>query len=50
MHPQGIREMAALRALRIAYAIVSLLDTFVTGTRRDRLKSLRFLRDEVLLN
>jgi len=49
MHPQGIKEMAASRALRIAYAIASLLDTFVTGTRRDRLKALRSLRDEVLL-
>jgi len=49
MHPQGIKEMAASRGLRIAYAIASLLDTFVTGTSRDRLTALRSLRDEVFL-
>ncbi|MCG6929139.1 MAG: hypothetical protein LJE64_01180 [Desulfofustis sp.] len=49
MHPQGIKEMAATRALRIAYAIAGLLDTFVTGTAGVRLKALRSLRDEVLL-
>ncbi|MGA7277740.1 MAG: hypothetical protein WBW79_07380 [Desulfocapsaceae bacterium] len=50
MHPQGIKEMAATRALRIAYAIASLLDTFVTGSSIDRLKALRSLRDEVFLS
>ena len=50
MHPQGIKEMAATRALRIAYAIASLLDTFVTGSVTDRLKALRSLRDEVFLS
>jgi len=49
MHPQGIKEMAASRALRIAYAIASMLDTFVTGISSNRLKALRSLRDEVLL-
>ena len=49
MHPQGIKEMAASRALRIAYAIASFLDTYVSGPTSDRLKALRSLRDEVLL-
>ena len=49
MHPQGIKEMAAARGLRIAYAIASLLGTFEKGSPRDRLRALRSLRDEVLL-
>jgi hypothetical protein len=49
MHPQGIKEMAASRALRIAYAIASFLDTYVSGPTSHRLKALRSLRDEVLL-
>ena len=49
MHPQGIKEMAASRALRIAYAIAGFLDTDVSGPTSDRLKALRSLRDEVLL-
>ena len=49
MHPQGIKEMAASRGLRIAYAIASMLDAFASGTSGDRLKALRSLRDEVLL-
>ncbi len=32
MHPQGIKEMAAPRGLRIAYAIVSLLGSFEKGS------------------
>src|SRR5210317_1576702 len=49
MHPQGIKEMAASRGLRIAYAIASMLDAFASGTSGDRLQALRSLRDEVLL-
>jgi hypothetical protein len=50
MHPQGIKEMAAPRGLRIAYAIAGLLGTFKKGTVADRLKALRSLRDEVFLS
>lgn len=50
MHPQGIKEMAAPRGLRIAYAIVSLLGSLEKGLAGDRIKALRSLRDEVFLS
>ena len=50
MHPNGIKEMAAARGLRIAYAIANLLGSFEEGKAADRLKSLRSLRDEVFLS
>ncbi|PIE72402.1 MAG: hypothetical protein CSA20_08020 [Deltaproteobacteria bacterium] len=49
MHPQGIKEMAASQGLRIAYAVVSLLDSFEKGKARDRLRALRSLKEEVFL-
>lgn len=49
MHPHGIKEMAAPRGLRIAYAIASLLGSFEKGLAEDRIKALRSLRDEVFL-
>lgn len=50
MHPQGIKEIAAPRGLRIAYAIASLLGSFEKGTSIERLKALRSVRDEVFLS
>jgi hypothetical protein len=50
MHPHGIKEMAAPRGLRIAYAIVALLGSFETGQAGDRIKALGSLRDEVFLS
>ncbi len=50
MHPQGIKEMAAPRGLRIAYAIASLLGSFEKGRTSDRIRALRSLRDEVFLS
>jgi hypothetical protein len=50
LHPHGIKEMAAARGLRIAYAIVGLLGSFEKGQAGDRLKALRSLRDEVFLS
>lgn len=50
MHPHGIKEMAAPRGLRIAYAIVGLLGSFETGQAGDRIKALGSLRDEVFLS
>jgi hypothetical protein len=47
MHPEGIKEMAAPRGLRIAYAIAALLGSLEHGRADDRLKALRSLRDEV---
>ncbi len=49
MHPHGIKEMAAPRVLRIAYAIASLLGSLEAGKASDRLRALRALKDEVLL-
>ena len=50
MHPQGIKEMAASRGLRIAYAIAGLLGSFEKGKAADRIMALRSLRDEVFLS
>lgn len=50
MHPHGIKEMAAARGLRIAFAIASLLGSFESGKARDRITALRSLRDEVFLS
>ena len=50
MHPHGIKEIAAPRGLRIAYAIAGLLGSFETGRAGDRIKALRSLRDEVFLS
>ncbi len=50
MHPHGIKEMAAPRGLRIAYAIASLLGSFEKGRARDRIRALRVVRDEVSLS
>jgi hypothetical protein len=50
MHPHGIKEMAAPRGLRIAYAIAALLGSFEKGQSGDRIKALRSLRDEVFLS
>jgi len=49
MHPHGIKELAAPRVLRIAYAIASLLGSLEVGMSSDRLNALRALKDEVLL-
>ena len=48
LHPHGIKEMAASRELRIAYAVVHLLNSLEVGEEKDRLAALRSLRDEVL--
>ncbi|MGM0423968.1 MAG: hypothetical protein ACQEQX_03480 [Thermodesulfobacteriota bacterium] len=48
LHPHGIKEMAAPRALRIAYSVIQLLGSLETGQARDRIKALCSLRDEVL--
>ena len=50
MHPHGIKEMAAPRGLRIAYAIAGLLGSFEKGLAGYRIKALRSLRDELFLS
>jgi hypothetical protein len=47
-HPNGIKEMAESRGLRIAYAVVNLLSSLEGGRVADRLNALRCLRDEAL--
>lgn len=48
LHPHGIKEMSAPRALRVAYSVIQLLGSLESGQVRDRIKALYSLRDEVL--
>ncbi len=47
-HPHGIKELAETRGLRIAYAVIHLLESLEAGDIDDRLNALRSLRNEVL--
>lgn len=47
LHPHGIKEMAASRGLRIAYAVIKLFRSLERNDAADRLRTLRALRDEV---
>ncbi|MCF8111393.1 MAG: hypothetical protein K9J85_07875 [Desulfobacteraceae bacterium] len=47
-HPRGIKEMAESRGLRIAYAVVHLIESLEFGQMQQRLNALRALRDEVM--
>ncbi len=48
LHPRGIKEMAESRGLRIAYAVIHLLESLEYGEVENRLCALRALRDEVM--
>ncbi len=48
LHPHGIKEMAAQRGHRLAYATVHLLGSLEAGLAGDRLTALRSLRDEAM--
>ncbi|MBW2649029.1 MAG: hypothetical protein JRC53_04305, partial [Deltaproteobacteria bacterium] len=48
LHPHGIKEMAASKELRVAYAVIHLLNSLEVGEAEDRLGALRSLKDEVL--
>lgn len=48
LHPNGIKEMAAPKDMRIAYAVTNLLGSLEAGRASDRLSALRSVRDEVL--
>ena len=48
LHPHGIKEMAASKELRVAYAVIHLLNSLEVGEADDRLGALRCLKDEVL--
>ena len=49
LHPRGIKELSESKGLRIAFAIIHLLESMEAGGVDDRLNALRSLRDEVLL-
>ena len=49
LHPNGIKQMAATRGLRIAYAVVHLLGSLERGKAPDRIDALRSLKSEVLM-
>ena len=48
LHPHGIIEMATRHSMRIAHAVITLLDSLAVGGMNDRLQALRRLHDEVL--
>lgn len=48
LHPHGIIEMATRHSMRIAHALIILLDSLEVGGMNDRLQALRRLHDEVL--
>ncbi|RQD61861.1 MAG: hypothetical protein D5R98_06100 [Desulfonatronovibrio sp. MSAO_Bac4] len=47
LHPHGIKEIAAPRALRIAYSVTQLLGSLKTGQAGDRISALNSLKNEV---
>ncbi|MDR0826733.1 MAG: hypothetical protein LBN33_02490 [Desulfovibrio sp.] len=48
LHPHGIKELALSHEIRVAYALVSLLDTIEEGQAQERIRALKSLRTEVL--
>ncbi len=48
LHPRGIKEMAESKGLRIAYAVIHLLESLESGQIENRINALRALRDEVM--
>ena len=48
LHPHGIKALAAPREMRIAGAVIRLLDSLELGKADDRLSALQALYDEVL--
>ena len=48
LHPRGIKEMAETKGLRIAYAVIHLLESLQEGHLDQRIWALRALRDEVM--
>lgn len=47
-HPNGIKEKAEPRSLRIAYAVASLVDSLEVGEAEDRINALKMLRAEAI--
>ncbi|CAG36337.1 hypothetical protein [Desulfotalea psychrophila] len=48
LHPHGIKTLASSSNLRIAFAVINLLNLLETGQAKERLQVLRSLHDEVL--
>ena len=48
LHPHGIKELAISREMRVAYAVVNLLNSLEVGEAADRIAALRSLHNEVL--
>ena len=48
LHPHGIKALAMSREMRVAHAVVKLLDSLEEGQTEDRLRALSTLYDEVL--
>jgi hypothetical protein len=48
LHPHGIKEMALSREIRVAYAVINLLDSLEAGEAADRIVALCSLHEEVL--
>ena len=48
LHPHGIKELSVSREMRVAYAVINLLDSLEVGKAADRILALRTLHDEVL--
>ncbi|MCE5243361.1 MAG: hypothetical protein ABFD98_10675 [Syntrophobacteraceae bacterium] len=48
LHSHGIKEMAATRGLRVAYAVIRLLDSLEAGQAVERIRALRSLHEETL--
>ena len=47
-HPNGIKEKAEPRGLRIAYAVARLIDSLEVGEAEDRINALKMLRAEAI--
>ena len=48
LHPHGIKELSVSKELRIAQAVIDLLDSLEAGKMPDRIDALQTLHDEVL--
>ncbi|MDR2604893.1 MAG: hypothetical protein LBC55_06035 [Desulfovibrio sp.] len=48
LHPHGIKELALSQEIRVAHALVSLLDTLEAGRAKDRISALAALHTDVL--
>lgn len=48
LHPNGIKELGLAHDMRIAYAVINLLESLEIGLAEDRLIALKSLHDEVI--